>query len=126
MTGAARFFEEVDGGGLAGEEQHLAVRDGVKQRDGEIDSAHSGHDDIRDEEVGSELEREPECGWPVVGGEGVEAAFGEDDGESICDDLFVVDDENDGTSSRGRRVLLRNFSEGNYVEFDFGTHGGNL
>src|SRR5271170_3716396 len=60
VAGVAGFFKEVDGRGLSREEEHLALRELAGQGDGEIDAAHSGHDDVGDEELGSDPEGEGE------------------------------------------------------------------
>jgi len=109
VAGAARFFKEVDGGGLAGEEEDLALREFAGQCDGEIDATHSGHDDVGDEELGSDVEGEGERTGAIVGCVGVEAALRENDGEGVGDDSFVVDDENDGAGLEGGNVVFRDF-----------------
>ena len=126
VAGVAGFFKEVDGRGLSREEEHLALRELAGQGDGEIDAAHSGHDDVGDEELGSDPEGEGEGTGAIVGCVGFETALRENDGEGVGDDPFVVDDENYGTGLEGGSVVFRNFRERNHVEFDSGSHGDNL
>ena len=115
-------FEEIDGGCLTGEEQDLAHWEGLGDGDGEIDAAHPRHHDVGDEEVGGGLIRENESARSVVSGHGGEAAFGDDDGESVRNDFFVVDYEDDRLRSRDRQVVLGNFGDGNDFNFQLGRH----
>ena len=95
MAVVTRSFEEIDGGGLTGEQEDLALWNGFGDDDCQLDARHSGHDDVRDQEVRLDFASELQCTLSIVGGQGGEAAFRKDDGERIRYDSLVVDDEND-------------------------------
>ena len=51
MSLGAGFFQQVSGGGLAGEQQDLAGRQNLPNADGGFNAVHVRHDYVADDEV---------------------------------------------------------------------------
>src|SRR6185312_16123060 len=89
----ACLLQKVSGGGLAGEEEDLALWQAAAGDDCSFDAGHAGHDDIADEHVGLELFDGLDGLFAPEHGTRVEASLVENDCERIGNDLLVVGDE---------------------------------
>ena len=89
----ARLLQQTGGGGLAAEEQDLAVWSLGARGDGGLDAVDAGHDDIGYEHVWLEAVEGLDGGLSAVDGARLEAGLVEDDGQRVGDDLFVVGHE---------------------------------
>src|ERR1700755_584570 len=125
VAAAARLFEQIDGGGLSGEQKDFEVWDRLREHDCQLDTGDSRHDDVGDEECGGDCICYAEGGHSVVRGHGDEAGVAEDDRQGVRDDLFVVDDEDDWSIFRWENdyVFLGHFFERNHRKGEFGRHG---
>lgn len=92
VAAAAGVAKQIEGAGLAGEEQDAAVVVGAAEADGEVDAAEVGHHDVGEEDVGGQIEGADEGAVGAVKGLGVKAVPIEDGGEGFGDDPLVVDD----------------------------------
>ena len=105
VAAAACFFEQIDGGGLSGEQENFARRGwccvSMMARSMPVIPGMTTSEMRRS---GGDFLARFTRGGSVIGGHCGEAASGEDDGESVGDDLFVVDDEHDWVLSLGRTM----------------------
>jgi hypothetical protein len=83
---------EVGGGGLAGEEQDAAAGDHGADLNGGFDAAHTGHDDVGEEDLGVKVTRGFDGSLAAVDSGGFEAILVQNQSESVGDDTFVVGD----------------------------------
>lgn len=97
-------LDQVHVGGMPREEEDLAVGDGVDQRYGELDAVHTGHGDVGDEQLRGDDRGQLEGAEGIVGRHRREAAAAEHGGEGVGDDVFVVDDKDDGTVLLGEEA----------------------
>lgn len=92
----ARAFQEVGGSGLAGEEQDFAAREETANVDGGLDTVHVGHDDVADDEVGTNGFGALDGAGSGIDSRGIEPVLVEDYGERVGDYSFVVYHQNLG------------------------------
>ena len=92
----ACFLQEVGGSCLSGEEEDFAFGQLGAGEDSCLDTGHAGHDDVADEHVGLEGVESFDGLFSAEYGARFKASLIEDDREGVCDDLFIVCDEDSG------------------------------
>lgn len=86
----ASFFEQIGSGGLPGEEQDFTVGHLFARLDGSLDAGHSRHDDVGDQHIWLKGVERFDGLFSAKNGSGLKSGLVEDDGQRICDYLFVV------------------------------------
>jgi hypothetical protein len=99
--------EDLNGGGLAAEEEDAGFGEHLADGDGGFDAVDVGHEDVGEDEVGLEGAGGVDGGLTAVDGGGFKAVALEDFDDGVGDEGFVVDDEDTARGRRGIRLFVR-------------------